>query len=108
MEKGAQKQELQNKNVGRRLLGKIFLFVSRIQLAASTKQAGGVNGRRREEAAAKNSDYERSRKIRSKRRMDAENRWWVSESLAEDCEKVWIRTGWEDTLQRWYNWLEDM
>ena len=38
-------------------------------------------------------------KIRSKARVDAKNRWWVSELLAEDCEKAWIRTGWEDTVQ---------
>ena len=48
------------------------------------------------------------RKIRSKGRTDAENRWWVSELLAADCEKAWIHTGWEDTVQKWYNWLEDM
>ena len=34
----------------------------RKQLAASAKQAGGANGRRRDEAAAKNGDYERSDK----------------------------------------------
>ena len=45
-----------------RLLGKNFLVVQRIQLAASAKQAGGVNGRRRDEAAAKNGDHERSDK----------------------------------------------
>ena len=39
------------------------------------------------------------RKIRSKGRMDAENRWWVAELLAKDCEKAWIHTGWEDTVQ---------
>ena len=38
------------------------------------------------------------KKIRSKGRMDAESRWWVSELLAADCEKAWIHTtGWEDT-----------
>ena len=40
--------------------------------------------------------------------MDAWNRWWVSELLATDCEKAWIHTGWEDTMQKWYHWLEDM
>ena len=40
--------------------------------------------------------------------MDAENRWWVSELLAADCEKAWIHTGWEDTLQKWYNLLNEM
>ena len=48
------------------------------------------------------------RKIRSKGRMDAKNRWWVSELLAADCEKAWIHTGWEDTMQKWYKWLDEM
>ena len=48
------------------------------------------------------------RKISSKVRMDAKNRWWVSELLAADCEKAWIHTGWEDTMQKRYNWLEEM
>ena len=52
MEKGAQKQEIQIMNVGRRLVRKNFLFGQRIQLAASTKQAGGANGKGRDEAAA--------------------------------------------------------
>ena len=28
--------------------------------------------------------------------------------MAADCEKAWIHTGWEDTMQKWYNWLEEM
>ena len=40
------------------------------------------------------------RNIRSKGRMNAKNRWCVSELLAADCEKGWIHTGWEDTLQK--------
>ena len=32
------------------------------------------------------------RKIKSKRRMDAKSRWWVSELLTADCEKAWIHT----------------
>ena len=48
------------------------------------------------------------KKIRSKGRMDAKNRWWVSELLAKDCEKTLIRTGWEDAMQKWYEWLEHM
>ena len=41
------------------------------------------------------------KKIRSK--------WkWVSELLAKDCEKAWIHTGWEDTMQKWYECLEHM
>ena len=30
------------------------------------------------------------RKIRSKGRVDAKSRYWVSELLAVDCEKAWI------------------
>ena len=109
MEESAQKQEIQNKKVERKLLGKNFLFVWRIQPAASAKQAGGVDGSRGDEAAAKNGDYERSdEEIRSKGRMEAENRWWVSELLGTDCEKAWTHTGWEDTLQKWFYWLEEM
>ena len=33
------------------------------------------------------------KKISSKRRMDAENRWWVAELLAVDCEKAPSRRG---------------
>ena len=39
-----------------------------------------------------------TKKIRSKGRMDAESRWWVTELLAADCEKAWIHPGWEDTV----------
>ena len=46
--------------------------------------------------------------IRSKGRMDAKNRWWVSELLAADSEKAWLHTGWEETLQKWKNWVEEM
>ena len=41
--------------------------------------------------------------------MFAKNRWWVSELLlAADCEKAWIHPGWENTVQKWFYWLEDM
>ena len=46
------------------------------------------------------------KKITSKGRMDAKNRWWVTEILATDCEKAWIHTEWEDTVQKWCEWLE--
>ena len=49
-----------------------------------------------------------TKKITSKGRMDAENRWWVTELLAVDCEKAWLQAGWEDTKQKWYEWLEEM
>ena len=60
MEEGEQKQEILNEKVVRRLRSENFLFVWRIQLAASAKQAGGVNGRRRDEAAAMNGSHGRS------------------------------------------------
>ena len=47
-----------------------------------------------------------TKKIRSKGRMDAENRLWVTDLLAADCEEVWIHPGWEDTKQKWCEWLE--
>ena len=47
-------------------------------------------------------------KIGSKGRMDADNRWWVSELLAADCEKAWLHDGWEDTMQKWTDWLGEM
>ena len=56
LEGGAQKQEIQKKKVERRLLGKNLRLVQRAQLAAAAKQAGGVGGRRRDEAAAKDED----------------------------------------------------
>ena len=44
------------------------------------------------------------RKIRSKGRVDAKCRYWVSELLAVDCEKAWIHPGWEEPMQKWYDW----
>ena len=46
--------------------------------------------------------------MRSEGRMDAKNRWWVTEILATDCEKAWIHAGWEDTMQKWHELLEHM
>ena len=63
MEACAQKQEIQNKKVERRLLGKNVRFLQRVELSAAAKQAGGVGGRRRrrrDEAAARFEDDERS------------------------------------------------
>ena len=100
MEEGAKKKK-QNQKVERRLLGKNLLSVQRIQLAASAKQAGGVKGGRREQQRMKTLK-DLTKKIRSKGRMDAESRWWVSELLAADCEKAWNHAGWEDTVQKWF------
>ena len=49
-----------------------------------------------------------TKKIRSKERIDANNRWWVAEVLAVDCDKAWLHAGWEDTMKKWYDWLEKM
>ena len=62
MEKSAKKQETQNKEVERRLLGETFLLVQRIQFAATAKQARGANRRGGYEAAAKDGHHERSDK----------------------------------------------
>ena len=48
-----------------------------------------------------------TRKIRSKGRMEAENRWWIAELLAADCEKAWLHPEEEETMQKWYIWLEN-
>ena len=45
--------------------------------------------------------------IGSKGRVDAENRWWVAELRAAVCEKAWIHPRWEDTMQKWDEWLEN-
>ena len=48
------------------------------------------------------------RKVTSLERIDAKNRWCAAELLAADCEKAWIHTGLEYSLQKLSNWLEDM
>ena len=45
------------------------------------------------------------RRTRSEGRMDADNRWWVAELLAADCEKAWLHPGEEETMPKWYVWL---
>ena len=48
------------------------------------------------------------RKIGAKDRMDANSSWWVSGLLAADCKKkAWLHPEWEDTMERWCNWLFD-
>ena len=49
-----------------------------------------------------------TKKIRSKVGMDAENRWWVAELLATDCEKAWLDPGEEETMRKSYVQLEKM
>ena len=40
-----------------------------------------------------------TKKIRSKGRLNAENRWWDAELMAADCEKAWFHQD-EKTLCR--------
>ena len=48
------------------------------------------------------------RKIRSKGGMDAENRWWVSELLAADCEKSGLTQDGKILCRNGITFLEDM
>ena len=31
-----------------------------------------------------------------------------AELLAADCDKAWLHAGWEDTRQKWFDWLVEM
>ena len=62
-------RKILNKKVESRLLGKNLRLVQRMP-PASAKQAGGANGRGRDEAAAKNGDHERSDKENSIKRKN--------------------------------------
>ena len=53
-------------------------------------------------------ETDKTKRIKSKGRMDANNSWWVSELRAADCNKAWLRPGWEDTMLHWYTWQCDM
>ena len=74
------KQEIQNTKVERRLMGHDFRFVQRIELAVSAKHACGFEGEEMK----------------------------LAELLAADCENAWLHAGWEYTMQKWYDWLEEM
>ena len=28
--------------------------------------------------------------------------------LAADCERAWLHAGWEDAMQKWFEWLEEI
>ena len=47
-------------------------------------------------------------KIEADGRMDANSSWWVSELLAVECPEAWLHAGFEDTMQKWYDWLGEM
>ena len=76
-----------------------------LQLLESKQEESAEEGEMKQQRRMKIM-MDLTKKIRSKGRVDAENRWWVSELLAADCEKAWIHPGWEDTMQTWYEWKE--
>ena len=49
-----------------------------------------------------------TQKIRSKGRMDAESRWWLTELPAAVWVKAWLHPGEEETMQKWYAWWVKM
>ena len=49
-----------------------------------------------------------TKNIRSKRKDGCRKSTAGAELLAADCEKAWIRAGEEETMQKWYAWLEKM
>ena len=109
MERSTQEQEIQNKKVERRLLARIFSLFREYnlhRLQSKPEESTAEEEMKQHQRMAIMRD--RIKKIRSKGRMDAKNRWWVSEWLAEDCEKAWTYTGWEDTMQKLYEWLKYM
>ena len=55
------------------------------------------------EDSTEEEEMNRQRKI--KRKDGCENRWWVAELLAGDCEKAWLHPGKEETMQKWCVWL---
>ena len=97
--RGTQKQETQSKNMERRLLGKNLCLVQSKQ-----EELEEVEEMKQQQRMKIMKDL--TKRIRSKGRRDAESRWWVTELLAADCEKAWIHPGWEDTMQKWYEWFE--
>ena len=84
MEEGGQKQDIQNKKSGERIVGREFFLFREYNLQRlQSKQEESTE--EEEKISLGKSDQ--------KERMDAKNRWWVSELLAEDCEKAWTHTG---------------
>ena len=68
-----------------------FAFVQRVQLAATATQAGGVGGRRREQ----------------QQRMKIMKEWTLlADGGLLSCWRADCENAWEDTMQKWYEWLE--
>ena len=90
------------------MLGENFLFVRGYNLQRLQSKQEELAEEEQIEAAAKDGHHERSDEENSikKEALDARNRLWAAQLLAKDCEKAWTHTGWEDTMQKWYEWLE--
>ena len=98
-------KSMRDKTVGRRLSGTNFLFVQRIQTAASAKQAGGANGRGRDEAAAKNGDHARSEKENQIKRKDPTTVGVSRSCLRRIVRKHGPTQDGRIPCTKWYEWL---
>ena len=98
-------QEIPTTQMECRLLGKNFLLVQRVQSAAKTKHAVGLDSKGRNESSNKELTAMKDviKKIKAKGRIDANNNSRVSELLAADCEKAWVHSGWEDIAKNRYD-----
>ena len=105
----AQKQEIQNKKWRENCWARVFsLFRENNLQRLQNKQEESTEGEEMKQQQRMKIMKDVIMKIRLKGRMDAENRWWVTEFLAADCEKAWIHPGCGDTMQKWFEWLEKM
>ena len=90
MDACARKQEVQDAKMVRRLLGKNLRYsLQRLQ----SKQEESTEGEEMKQQQRMKNMKDLTKKIRSKERVDAENRWWVTEYLAADFEKAWTHPG---------------
>ena len=97
------------KKVERRLLGKNFSFFEEYNLQRlQSKQEDSTEDEEMKQQQRMAIMKDLIKEIRSKGSMDTKSRWWVAKLLAKDCEKAWAHTGWEDTMQKWYECLEYM
>ena len=108
MEACAKKQDVQNTKVVKRLLGKDFPSRQKNLQRLKSMHEDSTEGEEMKRQQRMMIVRDMTKKIRSKGRMDAENRWWVAELLAADCEKAWLHAVWEYTIQKMYEWLEEM
>ena len=76
-------------------------MVQKVRIATITKYEGVLDCGGRDETTAKNENYEGFDRSNKQQLV-------VSELLAADCEKAWLHEGLEDTMQKWYDKLEEM